>query len=91
MDEPEDVRRATTALQTFSDRIEDMLAPKPTSAGTTQLIAATAQLKADIKDAEAGAGWRRTKGRKSRADDQLETAISRAVTEFRMRAETDSA
>jgi hypothetical protein len=55
MDELEDVRRVIAVLQALSDRIEDMLAPRPAGANTAQLIAATTQLKADIKEAKAGA------------------------------------
>lgn len=89
MDELDDVRRVIAALQALSDRIEDMLSPRPASAGTAQLIAATTQLKADIKEAKASAERRRRQGRNSRADDQFETAVSRAVAEFRMRSDTD--
>jgi hypothetical protein len=89
MDELDAVRRVIVALQTFHDRIEDMLSPRPSSAGTAQLIAATTQLKADIREAKAGAERRRRKGRNSRADDQFEAAVSRASAEFRMRVDTD--
>jgi hypothetical protein len=91
MDELDDVRRVIAALQALSDRIEDMLSPRPASAGTAQLIAATTQLKADIKEAKAGAERRRRQGRNSRADDQFESAVSRAIAEFRMRVDTDPA
>jgi hypothetical protein len=66
-----------------------MLAPRHASAGTAQLIAATTQLKADIKEAKAGAERRRRQGRNSHADDQFESAVSRAVAEFRTRVDTD--
>jgi hypothetical protein len=89
MDELEDVRRVIAVLQALSDRIEDMLTPRPASARTAQLIAWTTQLKADIKEAKAGAERRRRQGRNSRADDQFESAVSRAVAEFRMRVDTD--
>lgn len=89
MDELEDVRRVIAALQAFRDRIENMLAPRPASAGTAQLIAATTQLKADIKGAKAGVERRRRQGQNSRADDQFESAASRAVAEFRMRVDTE--
>jgi hypothetical protein len=72
-------------LQALSDRIEDMLAPRPAGASTAQLIAATTQLKADIKEAKAGAEQRKRRGRNSRADDQFESAVA----EFRMRVDTD--
>jgi hypothetical protein len=88
MDELEDVRRVIAVLQALSDRIEDMLTPRPASARTAQLIAWTTQLKADIKEAKAGAERRRRQGRNSRADDQFES-VSRAVAEFRMRVDTD--
>lgn len=89
MHELDEVRRVVKDLQTFNDRIEDMLSPRPSSAGTAQLIHATTQLKVDIKEAKAGAERRRKQGKNSRADDQFETACSRAVAEFRMRTDTD--
>jgi len=89
MDELEDVRRVIAALQALSDRIENMLAPRHAGANTAQLIASTTQLKADIKEAKADAERLRRQGRNSRADDHFESAVSRAVAEFRTRVDTD--
>lgn len=89
MAELDEVHSVIAALQGFHDRIEDMLSPRPSSAGTAQLIAATTQLKADIKEAKASSQRRGRKGQNSRADDQFETAVSRAVAAFRMRVDTD--
>lgn len=89
MNEAEEVRSVLIKMQAFSDRIEDMLSPRPSGTGTTQLIAAATKLKADLQDAKAGAERRRRQSHNSRADDQFETALSRAVSEFRMRADTD--
>ena len=88
MDQLEDVRRVIAALQTFDTRIEDMLSPRPTSAGTEQLIAATTLLKSDIREAKGDAERRKRQGRNTRADDQFEYAVSRASAEFRMRVDT---
>ena len=88
MTDVEDVRRVITALQAFDARIEDMLSSRPTSAGTEQLIAATTLLKSDIREAKADAERRKRRGRNTRADDQFESAISRASAEFRMRVDT---
>lgn len=88
MDQLEAVRRVIAALLAFDARIEDMLSLRPTSASTDQLIAATTLLKSDIREAKADAERRRRKGRNSRADDQFESAVSRASAEFRMRIDT---
>lgn len=89
MDELGEVRRVIAALQLFAERIEEMRSPRPASAGTVQLIAAATQLEADIKEAKAGEERRRRQVQNSRADDQFEAAISRAVAAFRMRVDTD--
>lgn len=89
MDELEEARRAIEELQRFDDRIENMLSDRPNSAGTAQLIAATAQLKSDIKAANSESSRGGMKKETSRGEQQFATAMSRAVAAFRMRADTN--
>jgi hypothetical protein len=88
MSDAEDVRRVIAELQAFDARIEDMLSRRPARSGTEQLIAATTMLKSDIRTAKADAERRRRQGRNTRADDQFESAVSRASAEFCMRVDT---
>lgn len=85
----EEAKWAHSILKEYRDRIDLMLSSRPASVGTIQLIAATTELKNDIKAANSSG---RINGRKIPIDGParfLRSALRCAASEFRMRADTN--